>query len=122
MPRILDRVRARRDEISNNAVKAKETGDLAVAAIMGGVRSVAWRTYMAHFGGLDTDQLKRLNAEDDTEGDETQDQKRAYMLANAVCGMASPMTRNLDLQVNTIDEGLPGVECDPEPNPGRLAG
>ena len=121
MPRIIEIVRARRDAIRGNQVEAERTGRLAVAAIKGGLGSEAWRTYMAHLGNLNPAQLSRLNAEDGTEGDEIQDKKRAYVLANAVCGTASPMTRNLDLLVNTIDDGLPEGPCEPQPNPAVLA-
>jgi hypothetical protein len=114
MPKIIEIVRARKAAIANNPAEAQRTGDLARAAIMAGIASSDWRTYMEHFEGLDPDQLKRLLAQDATLGVALQDAKRAYIIANGMCGAASPNTQNLDFKVNSIDDGLPGG-CDPEP-------
>jgi len=114
MARIVDIVRARRDAINGNHPEADKTGKLAVAAILAGIGTPEWRAYMEHFDGLDANQLSRLLAEDGTSGDPTKDKKRTYMVANAMCGIQSPDTQNLDFRVNTIDDGLPGAVCDPE--------
>jgi hypothetical protein len=115
MPRIIDIVRARRDVIKTDDGEAKKTGDLGVAAILSGIGTPEWEAYMRHFPGLTDVQINRLLAEDNTAGDPEMDKKRAYMPANGMCGMNSPNTGNLDFKVNTIDAGLPGAECDPEP-------
>jgi len=113
MPKIIEIVRARKAAIANDPAEAQRTGDLARAAIMAGIASSDWRSYMEHFQGLSTDQLKRLLAQDATLGVALQDQKRAYLIANGMCGAASPNTQTLDFKVNTIDDGLPGA-CDAE--------
>lgn len=120
MARIIDLVRTRRDVIQGNATEAERTGLLAVAALTAGVHTQegiptqAWRDYMEHFVGLDADQLKRLLATDGTKDHVHLKRKRAYLIANAVCGANSPNTEMLDARVNTIDDGLPGA-CDDPP-------
>ena len=113
MARIIDIVRARRDAIQGNKPEATITGNLGTAAILAGIHTDAWRAYMAHFPGLNDAQLARLNADDGTGGDETLDKKRAYVVANGMCGPNSPDTQNLPFRVNSIDAGLD--VCDPEP-------
>lgn len=115
MARIIDIVRARKAAIAGNVSEAQRTGDLARAAILAGVASTDWRNYMEHFGALSTEQLKRLLAQDGTLGVPLQDQKRAYLIANGMCGAASPNTENLDFKVDTIDNGLPDGACDEGP-------
>jgi len=119
MARIIEIVRTRRDTIRNNSPEAERTGLLAVAALTAGVHTPAgtptpaWQAYMEHFPGLDADQLKRLLATDGTKGDVDLDRKRAYLVANAVCGANSPNTELLDLRVNSIDHEIHGAACDP---------
>ena len=86
---------------------AQKTGELARAAIKGGIMSVAWKEYMEQFEGLSPDQLKRLLATDGTFGDPGLDLRRAYLVANGVCGMPSPDTNNLDRFVESIDDAPP---------------
>ena len=118
MARIIDIVRTRRDTIQNNAAEAERTGLLAVAALVAGIHTQegtptqAWQDYMNHFPGLNADQLKRLLATDGTKDDVNLKRKRAYLVANAVCGANSPNTQMLDARVNTIDNGLPAAACD----------
>jgi hypothetical protein len=121
--RIIDLVRAKRDANvaagkGNDHEPAKRTGDLAVAAIIGGVQSPAWEIYMQHFGEatpLTPGQLERMCARDDTKDIENFNEKRAYLVANGTCGMTSPDTLNLDVEVNSIDDGL--AACDPNHDP-----
>jgi hypothetical protein len=122
--RIIDLVRVKRDANvaagkGGDHTPAKRTGDLAVAAIMGGIESTAWETYMEHFGEtipFSAGQLERLCAQDQTENNPTLNEKRAYLIANGTCGMGSPDTVNLDVEVNSIDEGL--AACDPDEGQG----
>ena len=114
MARIIDLVRARKDAMKSDADEAVRTANLATAAIMAGIGTPEWKNYMEHFDGLNSDQLKRLLAEDGTLGDVAHDKKRAYMVANGMCGIQSPDTQTLDFNVNTIDDGLPGEPCDKE--------
>ena len=114
MARIIDIVRAKRNAIEGNPAAAKETGDLAVVALMGGIGSDPWNDYIDQLGEFSPEQLKRLRAEDTTAGDPTMDSKRVYVVANGMCGVNSPMTQTLAFRVNSIDEGLNGVVCDPE--------
>jgi hypothetical protein len=115
MARIIDIVRAKKAAIAGNHPAAEDIGGLAVAAILNGINTPQWRAYMQSFPGLSAQQLQRLNGEDGTLGDKTLDKKRAYMAANAMCGMQSPDTQNLDFRVNSIDQNLPEGPCDPEP-------
>ncbi len=88
---------------------AERTGDLAIAAIIGGIDSQAWADYMNQFGELipfQTGQLERLLATDGTRRNPDLDEKRAYLVANGSCGMTSPDTGNLDFEVETIDAEL----------------
>jgi hypothetical protein len=118
--RIIDLVRAKRDANvaagrAGNHDPAKRTGDLAVAAVIGGIKSSAWEVYMSHFGEstpFSAGQLERMCALDQTKDDAPFDEKRAYLVANATCGMGSPDSLNLDFEVNSIDDGL--AVCDPE--------
>ncbi len=119
MPTIIDVVKAKRDAnvkagkgdpakgIKPDHGPSKRTGELARAAVIGGVMSFAWKEYMEHLGLLDSDQLKRLLATDGTLGDPGLDYRRAYLVANGVCGMPSPDTNNLPLRVETIDDAPP---------------
>ncbi len=121
--RIIDLVRAKRDANvkagkGKDHKPAKRTGDLAVAAIIGGLQSPAWEIYMKHFGETTpfaAGQLERLCARDDTKDSGTFNEKRAYLVANGTCGMTSPDTLNLDVEVNSIDDGL--AACDPNDVP-----
>lgn len=115
MPRIIDIVRERRNVIEGNNAEADRTGQLAVAALSAGIRTPEWQAYMEHFPGLTPAQLNRLLGEDGTLDNPDLKKKRAYMVANAVCGIQSPNSVNLAVRVNSIDAGLPGAVCDPEP-------
>lgn len=91
---------------------------LAVDAIDGGIKSEAWKTYMLQFvekdaGGnpVNPAQLARLLAEDGTADNPKISRKRAYLVGNAVCGSGSPFTGGLQRRVESIDNGLDGVEC-----------
>jgi hypothetical protein len=112
MARIIDIVRARRNAIEVNPTEAQRTGDLAIAALLAGIRTSAWQAYMEHFPGLDAAQLNRLTAEDGTLGNPELDKRRAYLVANGTCGINSPDTTMLAVRVNSIDAGL--AACDPE--------
>ena len=114
MPRIIDVVRARRNVIEANPDEAETTGILGVRALLDGIGSPAWDEYLAQFPGLDAAQLARLNGTDSTANDPEMDKKRVYVVANGMCGTNSPNTQTLAFRVNSIDEGLPGPQCDPE--------
>jgi hypothetical protein len=119
MARIIDIVRTRRNVIEADAAEADRTGLLAVAALNagihtpGGTPTAEWQAYMEHFEGLNADQLGRLLATDGSLNNTNLDRKRAYLVANGICGSNSPNTTMLAMRVNTIDDGLPGAACDP---------
>jgi len=117
MPRIIDIVRTKRNEIEGNPDAAEAIGELSVAALLGGMGSDPWNAYIDQLGPFNPAQLARLRAEDNTVGDPEMDKKRVYVVANAMCGVNSPNTQTLAFRVNTIDSGLDGVVCDPEPQP-----
>lgn len=115
MPRIIDIVRARRNVVEADHNEAERTGELGVAALLAGIGSAQWHDYIEHLGAFSPAQLARLLAEDGTAGNPDMDKKRAYVVANGMCGTNSPNTQTLAFRVNTIDEGLPEGPCDPEP-------
>ncbi|MDT4894956.1 MAG: hypothetical protein QOH25_33 [Acidobacteriota bacterium] len=101
-----------RKEANDNAI-------LAIAAVLGGIKSEAWRTYMLQFvdkdaAGTEIDprQLRRLLATDDTVDNFEQDVHRVYLVSNGPCGANSPDGRGFDLFVESIDEGLDDDPCD----------
>ena len=122
--KIIDKLIDKRDEILNGpdgASVAEANAQLAVDAIVAGINSTAWRTFMAQFVN-NSRQLDRLVAIDDTADDKAMDRRRAYMLGNAVCGL--PTGRGMAREVPTIDVGLepdePTDTLDGEPTPPRV--
>jgi hypothetical protein len=112
--RIIEMAHAKRNTITKYASEAGQNAQLAVAAIIGGVRSPAWRSYMMQFIEQNTPgvpvepaQLERLLATDGTMGDVVLDRRRAYLVANAVCGSETILTTTFT--VDTIDDTLPNV-------------
>jgi hypothetical protein len=108
--KIIELVEDRKNVLANDPTRSKveatRTGKLAVAAIIGGIRSAAWREYMLQFGEstpLLPEQLERLLATDGTLGDVDLDLRRAYLVSNGTCGAASPDTQGLAGNVATID-------------------
>jgi hypothetical protein len=60
---------------------------LAVAAVTGGIESLAWKTYMATFVD-NADQLTRLTVEQPGEPEYLK-QTRAYIVSNAICDVGT---------------------------------
>jgi hypothetical protein len=87
---------------------------MAIAALKGGIKSTAWEDYMKQFvyqekpGTFDPDQLARLLAQDGTAGDPVLDRRRAYLVANGVCGPSTEFTTTIG--VETIDYTLPHAD------------
>lgn len=111
--KIIEVVLERKAVLVNDQNEANKNMALAVAAINGGVRSAAWKTYMLQFVekdgygmALDPAQLERLLATDGTLGDPALDRNRAYLVSNAVCGPGS--TNGFDMTVNSVDQGVGG--------------
>ena len=105
---IIAKVKEIKEQLLRDPIKGEANAKLATAAIQAGIHSAAWETYMNQFAE-NTDQLMRLKATDGTLGDPTLDRRRAYLVANGVCG--TPTTDGFDMEVNTIDEGL-GDGCE----------
>lgn len=116
---ISDKLLQRKTEINAPAPAGpaaySENQRLAQAAIIGGIKSPAWKTYMLQFVDVDgngqpfQDQLTRLLA---TDGDprEPLARNRAYLVSNGMCG---DFTRaHFEETVMTIDDGIP---ADPTP-------
>jgi hypothetical protein len=82
--------------------------DEAVAAILGGIKSDAWKTYMKNFADT-PEQLARLTAEDPKDpatNDPYIRKALAYLVSNAVCGLDT-VTRLRDrLDDGLLDQGL----------------
>ena len=111
---IMEMANQKRAVISKNSSAAGQNVQLAVAAIIGGIRSPAWRSYMMQFIEQNTPgvpvepaQLERLLGTDGTLGDVVLDRRRAYLIANAVCGSETSLTTTFT--VGTIDDTLPNV-------------
>ena len=113
MGKIIDNVLNRRNQILSDPTEATRNADRAIAAVIGGVNSVAWRTYMQQYVDPgNTDQLMRLTATDGSAGDVNLDRRRAYLVGNAVCGETTG--QKLDREVLSIDDQLPQVaDCNP---------
>lgn len=107
---IIEKVNEKRDKIKmGNPQDATDNQQKSIAAVLGGIRSPAWKTYMEQF--IDTDdealgakQLLRLRALDSTAGDPAFDKRRAYLVANGTCGEGTG--KDLAREVGTIDEGI----------------
>lgn len=115
MPKIIDRVIAKRILITTNPGAAQANQDLAVAAVIGGIRSTAWERYMRQFAddpAVNPAQLSRLLATDGTEDDPELNKKRAYMVGDGVCGGGTGF--RFGQEVPTIDINL-ADNCDPTP-------
>jgi hypothetical protein len=125
--KIIEMVRAKRDELKGDHAAAEKFAGLAVAAINDGIKSRAWETYMFQFvekdpndntKPLDPAQLARLLADDGSFGDPLLNRKRGYLLSNGMCGAGSPDTANLAFSVNTIDQGLT-EDCEDQATAGN---
>jgi hypothetical protein len=115
MPKtIFDLANEKRVKIGDDKSEAGQNAQLAVAAIIGGIKSTAWRSYVMQFieqnvPGVPVEpaQLERLLATDGTMGDVVLDRRRAYLVANAVCGSETRFTTTFTIE--TIDDTLPNV-------------
>jgi len=106
--KIIDKVIEKRDKIKMGDAQAATTNqELSIAAVLGGIKSKPWKTYMLQFVD-DSDpvasasQLMRLLATDGTAGDKAFDKRRAYLVANGTCGEGTG--QNLANEVLTIDD------------------
>ena len=109
MATILQMVNARQEEFRKDPTRAAQSMSLAIAAVKEGIRSKAWEYYMSQFidksnPDLSIDQLARLKATDDTEGDPVMDRHRAYLVANSMCGPSTVDTLTIGLE--SIDDGI----------------
>lgn len=120
--KIIDNVETMRKAISqagDAGIKAaKANTEKAIAAITGGIKSTAWKTYMEQFvsrgadGQLDQQQLDRILAVDGTDTIQARIDNRAYLVSNGVCGQGTK-ERFLE-NVITIDTDLE-TNCDLTP-------
>lgn len=93
---------------------ADETGkvsdqlqDEAIAAILGGIKSGAWETYMKNFVDADRpEQLLRLKGEDSAKDDPYMQKAIAYLVANATCGIFTRLRLVERLEDGFLDSGL----------------
>src|SRR5438105_13731965 len=86
----------------DGAAEGGRNAALAIAAINGGIRSEAWRSYMMQFveqnppgQPVDPGQLERLLGTDGTLGVPDLDRSRAYLVSNAVCGPSTEFTNTV---------------------------
>ena len=100
--KIIEKVRSVMAANAANEAAEIENARKAVAAIQGGIQSIAWEEYMRQFvDNNNPAQLARLKGTDGTLDDLDLTIKRAYLAANAVCAPGS--TDHLDRNVDTID-------------------
>ena len=78
----------------------------AVKAVMGGIHSAEWKSYMSLFAD-NAAQLRRLTVPDEQEPGWLVE-SRAYIVSNAVCG-ANTTTRTAQDVREDIDDGLEAV-------------
>lgn len=121
MPKIIEHVLRRKKEIQVESV-ARENQTLAEQAVLGGIASNAWRTYMEQF--CDTDQNGVVNEQQlmrllGTDGSPNLDRNRAYLVANGMCGDFSKA--HFEINVQSIDDGLTfPPSASPDCNPGNV--
>src|ERR1044072_5036538 len=118
MPKtIIELVRETQQVLAVYPALAEENAARAVSAIIQGRSSEAYRTYMLQFVEKDGDgnptlplgdsQLTHLLADNEPTGDGQMNRRRAYMMANGVCGGGSPDNGGrFDFTVETIDDGI----------------
>jgi hypothetical protein len=117
MPKIIDHVLDVKAKLIAGHPSVADIPDLAQAAVLGGIKSTAWTTYMTRFcdkeNGIPNDvQLRRLRGVDGS----LKDTNRAYLVGNGICG---DFTRDhFETNVQSIDEGLniPGTTADCSPS------
>src|SRR5215213_3191332 len=105
---IIERAEKKTLDIAADPSEGERNADRAVKAIIGGINSPDWKTYMLSYADNNTPELDRLMATDGTLGDPDLDTKRAYLVGNAVCG--EPTRNDLTRLVNTIDLNLGGCK------------
>lgn len=101
--KIIEKVRARKVVFLNDPTEANNNAELAAQAIQGGISSTAWENYMQQYKETD-EQLARLLGTDGTRDHPVLRVRRAYLVANAICGAGT--TDDLDRRVETIDDGI----------------
>jgi hypothetical protein len=91
-------------------IAAAENQRLAQAAIIGGIKSNEWKTYMLQFvdddpatGAPFADQLSRLLGTDNN-ADPALNKARAYLVSNGMCGDWT--RKHFEETVQGIDSGL----------------
>jgi len=105
---ILDNILKKRKEL----LEEDPTGQVAallqeqsLAAILAGVNSEEWKTYMKNFAS-NPKQLARLTAQDETKDDPYMRKAIAYLVSNAGCGAITPRGLANQLEDGTLDRGL----------------
>lgn len=76
-----------------------------IAAIMGGINSPEWKTYMSLFAD-NAQQLNRLTTPDPQSDLNYYPQMRAYIVSNSVCGTITGTRTHLNVNTD-IDDSLP---------------
>jgi hypothetical protein len=89
--------------VANKAQLGLRLKQAAIAALMGGIESDAWKSYMSLFAN-NQEQLNRLTVKAEDE-DWTVTESRAYIVANAICGADSTTQTSLKVQ-GVIDADL----------------
>lgn len=77
----------------------------AIAAILGGLGSEAWTTYMKNFADT-PEQLARLTAQDSAGNDPYVRKSLAYLVSDAVCGLDTISRLKDRLEDGLLDQGL----------------
>lgn len=104
---ILDKIKNKIEEEAADPTGqvADRLQDEAIEALLFGLGTDAWTTYMNNFADS-PEQLKRLTAKDATATDPYMRKALAYLVSNAVCGVTT-ITRLKDrLEDGLLDQGL----------------
>lgn len=91
-----------------------------IAAVMGGINSAEWKTYMSLFAD-NAQQLNRLTIPDPQNDANYYPESRAYIVTNSICGTITGTRTHLNVNPD-IDDTLPdapdGTVTKPFPIPG----
>ncbi len=94
-------VEADNDNGGNFGVRLRKS---AINALIGGIRSADWMTYMSIFAD-NAEQLRRLTVVDEQNDPNWVKESRAYIVSNAVCGANTTTVTTANVR-DEIDEGL----------------
>jgi len=106
LEKILNKIEEEKADTTGHV--ADKLQDEAVEALLGGIGSDAWKTYMQNFADS-PEQLARLTAEDPADpatNDPYVRKALAYLVSNAICGLETVTRLKSRLEDGLLDRGL----------------